>query len=382
MNMTKIINNFLRGWEDEIFKKVTTLINLLEDLKDHPEDIIIHCIRHTDLDGIGVEVVMRKLADATGCGIKFYEEPTNADNSFTEISKIINPTDYIVIGDLSFSNPDFVENIFIQGDDLRKRIVLLDHHKSAMWLQWYDFAYIKPHECKECIISSGTILTFLAFKSVLYDNLSIPEFSALEKICDYIAAYDTYFFSEEPVLSKARYGSYPNDFNILFKYYSNIGKTNEFIDTLCNMKCCPTFSLNGEEIIGAGVNLYINEKDETIIEVQKNNIQSDINRGIRNMSVFSINSKYKDNLTCGVYYYSGAYISEIGHAMCRDDEKHIDFALIIDMNRHKVSMRCESDDLDLTKLIEDIPGSGGHPKACGFGFNSDKTTKEILDMLK
>lgn len=379
MNMTKIINNFLRGWEGEIFKKAITLDGLLKKLKDNPEDVIIHCITHTDLDGIGVELVMRKLAESTGCGVEIYREPVHADDSFEKISKIIDPKDYIVIGDLSFSNPDFVENIFIQGDDLRKRIVLLDHHKSAMWLQWYDFAYIKPHNCKECIISSGTILTFLAFKSVLYDNLSIPEFSALEKICDYIAAYDTYFFNEEPVLSKARYGSYPNDFNILFKYYSNIGKTDKFIETLCNMKWCPTPTL---EIIGAGVNLDISEKDEAIIEVQKNNIQSDINRGIRNMSVFSINSKYKDNLICGVYYYSGAYISEIGHAMCQDDEKHIDFALIIDMNRHKVSMRCESDDLDLTKLIEDIPGSGGHPKACGFEFNSDKTTKEILDMLK
>ena len=385
--ITKQINNILRtGWEEEIYNKVKPLSSLIKELKENPKNVTIHCIRHYDLDGIGVELVMKKLAKAIGCEVICYEEPIKADDSFENILKNMTPYDYIFIGDLSFSNKNFVEDKIFRHINLYEKLIILDHHQSALWMNEYDFAFIKPHDCKNCIISSGTILTFLAFKDLLYTNLSKDEYSVLEKICNCIAAYDTYFFKEQTELSESQYGSYPNDLNILFKYYNSIGKSQEFLQNL--------FELDAnlyESVIRASLWLNFSDKDRAIIEVQKNNIQSEIDRALRDMKVVDIHSKsveydsvYNGQLLCGVYYYSGPYISEIGNAMC-DKETKIDFAVIIDMNRDKVSLRCKDDDLDLTQLIKDIPNAGGHPKACGFNFDksiTDNNTLKILSMLK
>lgn len=384
------IKNILRvGWEEEILKNIKPLADLLHNLSETPKVITIHCIRHYDLDGVGVELVMRKLAKATGCEVIFYEEPTNADESFKKILETMTPYDYIVIGDLSFSNKDFIDKLLEDHFDLAEKIILLDHHESAMWMNEYSFAFVKSHNSKNCIISSGAILVFLAFKYLIYGGVYRDEYSVLEKLCNCIAAYDTYFFKEQPYLSESQYGSYPNDLNILFKYYNDIGKKDEFIQALCDMKWKPTLTLDGKEIIAAGVHLDISEKDQTIIELQKNNIQSETNRALHHMRVGTIisesvkyNSSYNGKLTYGVYYYTGPYKSEIGNAMCTNC---VDFGIIIDMNNHSVSLRCKADDLDLTKLIENIPNAGGHPKACGFEFDGNlehEIESSIISMLK
>ena len=387
-NVTKQIKNILRtGWEEEIYNKVKPLSSLIKELKENPKNVTIHCIRHYDLDGIGVELVMKKLAKAIGCEVICYEEPIKADDSFVKVSEAMIPYDYIFIGDLSFSDKNFVEEKIFSHISLYEKLIILDHHQSALWMNEYDFAFIKPHDCKNCIISSGTILTFLAFKDLLYTNLSKDEYSVLEKICNCIAAYDTYFFKEQMGLSESQYSSYPNDLNILFKYYNSIGKSQEFLQNL--------FELDAnlyESVICASLWLNFSDKDRAIIEVQKNNIQSEIDRALRDMKVVDIHSKsveydsvYNGQLLCGVYYYSGPYISEIGNAMCDNKAIKIDFAVIIDMNHNKVSLRCKNDDLDLTQLIKDIPNAGGHPKACGFNFDksiTDNNTLKILSMLK
>ena len=387
-NVTKQIKNILRtGWEEEIYNKVKPLSSLIKELKENPKNVTIHCIRHYDLDGIGVELVMKKLAKAIGCEVICYEEPIKADDSFVKVSEAMIPYDYIFIGDLSFSDKNFVEEKIFSHISLYEKLIILDHHQSALWMNEYDFAFIKPHDCKNCIISSGTILTFLAFKDLLYTNLSKDEYSVLEKICNCIAAYDTYFFKEQMELSESQYSSYPNDLNILFKYYNSIGKSQEFLQNL--------FELDAnlyESVICASLWLNFSDKDRAIIEVQKNNIQSEIDRALRDMKVVDIHSKsveydsvYNGQLLCGVYYYSGPYISEIGNAMCDNKAIKIDFAVIIDMNHNKVSLRCKNDDLDLTQLIKDIPNAGGHPKACGFNFDksiTDNNTLKILSMLK
>ena len=188
-------------------------------------------------------------------------------------------------------------------------------------------------------------------------------------------------------LSESQYSSYPNDLNILFKYYNSIGKSQEFLQNL--------FELDAnlyESVICASLWLNFSDKNRAIIEIQKNNIQSEIDRALRDMKVVDIHSKsveydsvYNGQLLCGVYYYSGPYVSEIGNAMCDNKEIKIDFAIIIDMNHNKVSLRCNNDDIDLTQLIKDIPNAGGHPKACGFNFDksiTDNNTIKILSMLK
>lgn len=391
--ITKQINNILRtGWEEEIFNKVKPLSSLIKELKENPKNITIHCIRHYDLDGIGVELVMRKLAKAIGCEVICYEESVKADDSFENILKNMTPYDYIFIGDLSFSNKNFVEDKIFRHISLHKKLIVLDHHQSALWMNEYDFAFIKPHDCKNCIISSGTILAFLAFKELLYGNLNRNEYSVLEKICNCIAAYDTYFFKEQMELSESQYGSYPNDLNILFKYYNSIGKSQEFLQNLFDLDWAHVDNIHERNVICAGLWLNFSDKDRAIIEIQKNNIQSEIDKALRDMKVINIHSKsveydsvYDGQLLCGAYYYSGPYVSEIGNAMCDNKEIKIDFAVIIDMNHNKVSLRCKNDDIDLTRLIKDIPNAGGHPKACGFDFDksiTDNNALKILSMLK
>ena len=82
-------------------------------------------------------------------------------------------------------------------------------------------------------------------------------------------AYDTYFFKEQIELSESQYGSYPNDLNILFKYYNSIGKSQEFLQNLFDLEWAHTTNLNEGNVICVGLWLNFSDKDRAIIEVQK-----------------------------------------------------------------------------------------------------------------
>ena len=362
MNSNQKIKNLMRlGWEEELHDiKAIKSINqsIIEDIKEERESssITIHVIRHNDLDGIGVEVVFKLLSELYGIEVKYYEEPTNADYSFKNIVENRTPYDFIFIGDISFSSREFIDNILDSHIDLKDYMILLDHHRNVLWLNEYEFAYVKEHNIKDCIISSGSILTFLAFKNLLSSRLSNVQFSKLESLINYIAAYDTYFFKDNDELCTSLYGNYPNMLNILFKH--NIKYKHSFIDNIFNrILDNTTFELFGN----------IDFTVSNIIAVQIDKLVDD---AIDNCKIVSI-----DNRDVAIYYYSGEYNSEIGNGICsyynNEDNRIIDYCILVDMNKNKCSLRTSNDDIDLTEIIKHIPGSGGHKKAAGFSFTKD-----------
>lgn len=358
MKTNNKIKNMMRvGLDLEINNKIENLGILKRELEENAQWTDIHCIRHNDLDGIGVEIVMQEIQKVTGAKITFYEDSPNADASFEKILKEKTAYDFILISDLSFSSKEYIDDKLSNCIDLKDWLILLDHHRSASFMNEYDFALVKEHNCKEGIITSGTLLTFYAFKDILLKKMSTQSYMRLEQFVNAVAAYDTYFFKEDADLSDSLYGSLPNDLNIVFKYYKERDTVDDFIQELLS-------------IIDNNEPLVI-EKMATIIDTQKSNIDNEIRRAIENATI-------EDNVA--IYYYSGPYVSEIGNALC--NHYKIYYAMIIDLNNEKVSMRTTIDDLDLTKLISHIKGSGGHPKACGFTFNAVKANlKELLRNL-
>lgn len=355
MNDTnKKIKNLMRvGLEEEIIDKIPNLKRLISDLYINAINDTIYCIRHYDLDGIGIEVVMKALSMVTGVEVIFYEDNPKADLSFEEVLRNRTPYDFIFIADLSFSSKEYIDKMVNDYIDIDKWLILLDHHHTAQFMNDYDFAFIREHQPKQGIVTSGTLLTFYAFKDILSKKMSYCSYCRLERFVNAVAAYDTYFFKDESELSESLYGSLPNDLNILFKYYNNKKEKQGFIDYIYDT------IVNDLDLI--------DDKSKIIIEIQKDNIEGELTRAYLEAKIISY-KKYK----FAIYYYTGEYVSEIGNALCNRTYEPIDFALIIDLNKCKVGLRTSRDDLDLTMLIKDIPGAGGHPKACGFSFDSEE----------
>lgn len=69
------------------------------------------------------------------------------------------------------------------------------------------------------------------------------------------------------------------------------------------------------------------------------------------------------------------YRSLLGNYICNND-KNIDFVLIINFERLSCSLRCEKDDVDVSKIAGEFHhNGGGHIKASGFTLDSESIPK-------
>lgn len=135
---------------EKLFKKLLTKnrINILENA------INILLLTHNDLDGSGPVIILNKyfeLIETIHCSNENMDQIIS-DNVLNE--DILNSYDAVFITDIHCSK-DTADKINELNKNNQDKIFLLDHHKTAMWLNEYPFAVIETNNPEDSFSHIG-----------------------------------------------------------------------------------------------------------------------------------------------------------------------------------------------------------------------------------
>ena len=125
----------------------------------------IKLFTHTDLDGIGCAILMKNVYRNDKIDIEYCDYGNVND----KIGSFLNKKDYIEYDKIFITDISINEDIANIIDELScmKEFILLDHHKTAEWLNRFDWAKIEDYCSVFGIKTSGT---FMLHKWLIENN--------------------------------------------------------------------------------------------------------------------------------------------------------------------------------------------------------------------
>lgn len=301
----------------------------------------IKLFTHTDLDGVGC-AVLAKLAfgddvDISYCGYNNINEEVKKYLESGLINGVIHITDISVTEEVA-------ELLNKSGVP----VILLDHHKTALYLNKYKWANVKEYMNDSSLKTSGTQLYFdYLCDEGFYEPWDMHVYDFVEKV----RMYDTWDWAES-----GEYGLVSKQMNDLLGLYGR----DRFID----------WSIS--KIIDPRLFISLEKEDKHLLEMHQKQIDDYIK--LKNKQLFQINMYGR----CGGFVYADRYFSEMGNRLALLHPE-LDFIAMIDVGGGMVSYRTVKDDINLGELAKQF-GGGGHPKAAGSRF-PESTAVAIAEMI-
>lgn len=277
-----------------------------------------------DLDGVGCAILAKMVfnADITFVGPKNINEHIK---NYVENQKY-KEFEYTYITDLSV-NEEIAE--MINNSEMQNRCLLLDHHKTAKWLNKYSWSFVEIENQRGR--TSGTSL----FYDYLTETMSLAETHLLDFVDEFVELvrkYDTWQWKDDndPV---------PKMWNDLLWIYGR----DKFIETTIE-------KIKSKRIV-------FTEIEEIILQYKQKEINKDI-------KVKGNEIRYLEFLGYKIgVVFAERFVSELGNDLC-ELHPEIDFIAIIDIGSAQISYRTVKNNIDVSSIAE-IFGGGGHNKAAG-----------------
>ena len=302
---------------------------------------MIKLFTHTDLDGVSCEI-LGKIA---------FEEDINVvrcnygdiDAKVEEFINSAEEYDKLFITDISV-NKEIADKLLSVSD----KVILLDHHKTALWLNEYPYALVQVED-----ESIGKMCgAYLFYEYLKKNHKEFDDTPALKLFIDYVRMYDTWEWKEK----------YDNIIPKRLNDLMYIDGPNEFIDKMVyrlgnNLFIFDDTDLMKLQIEQTYINSYITQKNETLM----------------------VNDSLFPEYTVGITF-ADKYISELGNKLC-ELHPELDFVVLINMSTLAVSYRTVKDDLDLSAIAKGF-GGGGHPKASGSRFDVSIVNDMLNNIFK
>lgn len=302
---------------------------------------MIKLFTHTDLDGVSCEILGRiafgEDIDVVRCGYG------NIDDKVEEFINSDEEYDKLFITDISVKKElaDALNNV-------SDKVILLDHHKTALWLNEYPFALVQVED-----ESVGKMCgAYLFYEYLKKNHKEFDDTPALKLFIDYVRMYDTWEWKEKydniipKRLNDLMYIDGPNEF--INKMVYRLGNNLFILDDTDLMKL---------QIEQTYINSYIAQKNETLM----------------------VNDDLFPRYTVGITF-ADKYISELGNKLC-ELHPELDFVVLINMSTLTVSYRTVKDNLDLSDIAKRF-GGGGHPKASGSRFDVSIVNDMLNNIFK
>lgn len=314
-------------------------------------------VTHCDLDGIGC-AVLAKLAFGEDVDISY----CNYDNIDEEVEKLVEDGDAfksydnIFITDISVS--DDIANMIDILDRGDRRVVLLDHHATALGLNKYEWCEVRVENAngvKTCgteMFCEGLNRSHL----LTFDEESLY-FRNIEQFVRYVRDYDTWRWKE------LENGYIAKRLNDLFYIYGR----DKFIEWCIENINCSDSTLH--------LFPHFSEADLALLE----NKQKEIDKYIEEKDKQLI--RYYDTFgyICGVVF-AERFFNELGNRLA-ELHPELHYIAMIDIADGKVSYRGVKDEIDLGGEIAHSYGGGGHKKAAGSTFDGKSMEFLVLDWL-
>lgn len=283
-------------------------------------------ITDSDLDGVSCGI-LAKLAFEEDIEV-IYTNPRWIDQRVKEaLEKDGSDEARLIITDLSVSE-ELAKKV---NDEVKKgrAVRLIDHHGSAMFLNDYSWAEVRPEDDE----GRKTAATSLFFEDLI-KNKKLESSEALEQYVDWVRQYDTWEWDERGTYQAKQLNS----------LLSLIGRDLFESEMLERLKDNPdSFSFN--------------ETEQTLLRVEEKKVDRYLGSKKRQVVQTAL-----DSYCLGVVY-AEQYQSELGNFL-NETYPHLDLITMVNPGTKGLSFRTIHDHVDVSVLAGKY-GGGGHPKASG-----------------
>ncbi|KGR76668.1 DHH family phosphoesterase [Ureibacillus sinduriensis] len=295
-------------------------------------------LTHNDLDGVGCGI-LAKLAFGQDVRIRY--------NSIASLKREIeffldsdSKETFLFITDLS---PDEENERRLQSYySEHGNIQLIDHHKTALHLDDYEWGYVVVKDTEGNLTSATSLFyEYLVSMNYLVATEAVSEFVEL------VRQYDTWEW-EKNNNQKA------HSLNSLFYLVS----IDEFEETMI-------------ERLSTNSHFDFDEFEKRLLNMEEDKIERYIKRKKREI----VQAKVRDYYA-GVIY-AESYHSEVGNELGKE-YGHLDYIVILNMGGKKISYRTIHDHVDVSEIAA-IYGGGGHQKASGSSITDEAYKDYVLD---
>lgn len=281
-------------------------------------------LTHNDLDGVGCGI-LAKLA--------FKEDVKVRYNSIASLNREIEffleedtPDTFLLITDLS-PNELNIERLNVHYKTY-KNIQLIDHHKTALILNDYEWGTVIVED-EEGDLTSATSL----FYQYLVANELLQPTESLNEFVELVRQYDTW------------------------EWEKNENEQAKKLNSLFYLISIDEFEEKMIERLQISEHFDFDDFETKILTMEDNKIE----RYIRLKKREIVQAQIEEEIVGVVYGES--YHSELGNELGKE-YPHLDYIAIVNMGSKKISLRTIHDHIDVSK-IAGLYGGGGHQKASG-----------------
>lgn len=292
-------------------------------------------LSHNDLDGVGCGI-LAKLAFNNQVKVR-YNSVSGLDREVGWFFENDSKDTFLFITDLSVNqeNEKRLQEFFQAGG----KIQLLDHHKTSLHYNDYEWGHVKVEDSEGKLTSATSLLyEYLVERKLLQPSEAISEFVEL------VRQYDTWEWEKNNNQQAQR-------LNALFFLVS----IEEFEEKMISR-------------LKTSEHFRFDEFEQKILDMEEEKIERYIRRKKRELVQAKI-GKYFAGIV-----YAESYHSELGNELGKE-YPHLDYIAIINIGGKRLGFRTIHDHVDVSEVAGHY-GGGGHAKASGCSL-TDKAYKQF-----
>lgn len=296
---------------------------------------------HNDLDGGGVEVVTKAHFE----NVTVFRCTPNDINE--TVKEFIESGSYVyhrlvIISDLSINGE--IAEVINDNENLRQKFMIVDHHKSALFLNKYQFANIQVE--RNGVNASATSSLYSVLYNLGHNLLDGIDAIAMHHFCEKVRRYDTWDW----------FNIYKDDVaNMLNSLFYRQGQ-DEFVESMIG-KLKANIHYYSE---GDWEGMFTKE-ELSQLRFDRENTEKYINSKLKTVKVYhNVHGKF-------AHVFAENHISELGNTIANEFE--VDFVALTDLSKMKISLRSIGD-FDVSAIAMKY-GGGGHKNAGGFNTKGD-----------
>ncbi|GKV57258.1 oligoribonuclease NrnB [Sporosarcina sp. NCCP-2222] len=295
-------------------------------------------LSHNDLDGVGCGI-LAKLAWGKMVKVR-YNSVSSLDREVEWFLENENQNIFLFITDLSVNEEN--EKRLATFHENGGKVQLLDHHKTALHLNVYDWGRVLVEDDEGKLASATSLFyEYLTTHQFLKPSESVAEFVEL------VRQYDTWEWEKNENLHAQR-------LNALF-----------FLLTIEEFEEKMISRLTSDE------HFQFDEFEKKLLDLEEDKIERYIRRKRRELVQLQTGKQF-----AGIVY-AESYHSELGNELGKE-YPHLDYIAILNIGGKRVGFRTIHDHIDVSEIAGQF-GGGGHAKASGCSLHTEAFQQFVLD---
>lgn len=287
-------------------------------------------LSHNDLDGVGCGI-LAKLAFHKQVSVR-YNSISGLDREVQSFLEHNHKDTFLFITDLSVNEENEKRlNAFYKAGG---KVQLIDHHKTALSFNDYEWGHIVVEDDKGHLTSATSL-----FYEYLVTNQLLERSKIIEEFVELVRQYDTWEWEKNDNHEARR-------LNTLFFLVSIDEFEEKMIDRL---KTSDHF--------------HFDDFETKMLNMEEEKIERYIRRKKRELVQTEVNDNF-----AGIVY-AESYHSELGNELGKE-YPHLDYIAILNIGGKRVGFRTIHDHVDVSEVAGHF-GGGGHAKAAGCTLTDD-----------